>query len=213
MIKRSVRIPVLAAAASVALVASVATLNPAGAAPAKPGDGHRQLRHGLVPRNSISHGLPRALQQGLGGLPASVPNHGRYAFLLRLDTASTLATYRQNRPLGKSTAASAARSQFARIKARQADVVSALPSGSHVLYKSHSVLAGVAVTTDVHNYGALRNIAGVQAVYPIAPKSVSNSYAMPLQHAPQAWQAHGDLGENSTIAIIDTGIDYTHANL
>ena len=52
----------------------------------------------------------------------------------------------------------------------------------------------------------------MKAVYPIAPKKASNSYAIPLQGAPSAWQAHGDLGQNSTIGIIDTGVDYTHAN-
>ena len=50
-------------------------------------------------------------------------------------------------------------------------------------------------------------------VYPIAAKSPSNSYAVPLQNAPQAWKAYGDLGADSTVAIIDTGVDYTHANM
>jgi len=31
-------------------------------------------------------------------------------------------------------------------------------------------------------------------------------------HAPQVWATYGDLGANSTVAIIDTGIDYTHAD-
>jgi hypothetical protein len=35
---------------------------------------------------------------------------------------------------------------------------------------------------------------------------------VPLQQAPEAWTAHGDLGARSSIAIIDTGIDYTHAD-
>ncbi len=209
------RLPLVAVTAAVALVASVAPLDPAGAAPAPPvnrAGSHQQFRHQFAGRNSAGHGLPRVLEQGSAALPAGVPSHGRYAFLLRLGTRSTLSAYRRNAPQGKSTASAAAKSQFARIKARQAGVIAALPSRASVLYKTHSVLAGVAVVTDVHNYGALQAISGVQAVYPIAPKTVSNSYAMPLQHAPQAWQAHGDLGANSTIAIIDTGIDYTHAN-
>ncbi|HZC70561.1 MAG TPA: S8 family serine peptidase [Jatrophihabitans sp.] len=206
-------LPLLATAAAGALIASVTTLSPAGAAPMQRRDLHRPLRLESHVKNTMSHGLPRALEQGTAGLPATVPNHGRYAFLLRLNRASTLTAYRQNATRGKSTAAAVARTQYARIKALQTDVINALPGGSRVLYKAHSVLAGVAVMTDVHNYGAMHSIRGVQAVYPISPKSVSNSYAMPLQHAPQAWQAHGDLGANSTIAIIDTGVDYTHANL
>ena len=53
---------------------------------------------------------------------------------------------------------------------------------------------------------------GVEKIYPIAPKTPSNSYAVRLQKAPQVWQTYGDTGENSTVAIIDTGIDYTHAD-
>src|SRR6185437_10241786 len=50
-------------------------------------------------------------------------------------------------------------------------------------------------------------------VYPIAPKTPSLSYSSLLVHAPQAWSTYSDLGANSTIAIIDTGVDYTHADL
>jgi subtilisin family serine protease len=206
------RLPLVAAAAAVALVGSVVTLDPAGAAPAKPA-GNDRLSHHPGVLNSITHGVPRALQNR-SDLPAGVPHHGQYAFLLRLGTASTFATYRHNMPLGKATARTAAKSQFDRIKTAQASVISALPRGSHVLYKTHAVVAGVAVRTDVHDYGALQRIAGVAAVYPIAAKTISNSYAVPLVHAPQVWASAGnDLGQNSTIAIIDTGIDYTHANL
>jgi subtilisin family serine protease len=144
--------------------------------------------------------------------PDGVPKHGRYAFLLQLGTASTFATYRSHLAQGKAAAASEGRAQLHRIQLAQAGVVAALPAHSRVLYKTHSTLAAVAITTDVRNYRSLFDLSGVQAVYPIAPKSVSNSYAMALQHAPQSWQAHGDLGANSTIAVIDTGIDYTHAN-
>ncbi|MBE7163046.1 MAG: S8 family serine peptidase, partial [Williamsia herbipolensis] len=49
-------------------------------------------------------------------------------------------------------------------------------------------------------------------VYPIAPKKLTNSYAVPFQGAPQGWESAGDRGENATVAVIDTGIDYTHAN-
>jgi subtilisin family serine protease len=149
---------------------------------------------------------------GASGLPAGVPRRGRYAFLLQLDLGSTLTTYREHVSVGKAVAASESKAQLDRIKRAQADVASALPTGSRVLYRTHAAIASIAITTDVGNYRSLFGIRGVRNVYPIAPKLLSNSYAMPLQHAPQSWQAEGDLGANSTIAIIDTGIDYTHAN-
>ena len=50
-------------------------------------------------------------------------------------------------------------------------------------------------------------------VYPIAAKTPSNSYAVPLVRAPQVWQTYSDRGENATIAVIDTGVDYNHPDL
>jgi subtilisin family serine protease len=146
------------------------------------------------------------------GLPAGVPKKGSYAFLVKLDTESTAAAQRGARSRGASAARAAARAQLSRVTAAQNRVVAALPAKSRVLYRTHAVLPGLAVVTDVSNYPRLRGISGVTAVYPIAPKSPSNSYAVPLQGAPQAWKAFGDLGQNSTVAVIDTGIDYTHAD-
>jgi subtilisin family serine protease len=171
----------------------------------------------IKPHALSTKGITASTPRGLAGTPnatppAGVPSKGSYAFLLELNSQSTMAAYGGTASRGKAAASTAAKTQYSRIKTQQNGVVAALPRGSRVLYRTHSVLSGVAVYTDVHNYAALRRISGVQAVYPIAPKTASNSYAMPLQHAPLAWQAHGDLGANSTVAVIDTGIDYTHAN-
>ena len=68
------------------------------------------------------------------------------------------------------------------------------------------------MTSESADEADLEGLDGVSAVYPIAPKSLDNSYAMPLQGAPQAWTSTGALGQGTKIAVIDTGIDYTHAN-
>lgn len=167
---------------------------------------------------ALAGSRPRALAQkpkkGEPGaaLPAGVPTKGRYAFLLKLSTRSTGAAFQGALGKGKAAAKDAARSQRSAVTAAQNRVIGDLPAGSKVLYRSHAVLAGVSVITDVKNYQRLTRLAGVTAVYPISPKAPSNSYAVPLQRAPQAWEAHSNLGGHSTVAIIDTGIDYTHAN-
>ena len=155
---------------------------------------------------------PRLAEPGRSASLPSLPRSGRYAFLLELDTRSTMDAYGAAASSGRGAAAAAAKAQYQQVKADQDRVHAGLPAGSREIYRTHSVMAGLAVSTDVHNYAALRAISGVKAVYPIAPKTVSNSYAVPLVHAPQAWTAHGDLGQDSTVAVIDTGIDYTHAN-
>lgn len=159
----------------------------------------------------LQHGLPVSAVQSSQFV--GVPAQGSYGFLLRLSTESTAHAYYASLRAGKGPARAAAKIQYAAVREAEQRVVASLPSGSHVLYETHALLAGVGVYTDVHNLAALRSIAGVEAVYPIAPKKPSLSYSVPFVRAPQGWQAYSDLGGNSTIAIIDTGIDYTHADL
>lgn len=222
MIRRrmTARVPLIAASAVALLIASLTSTSSAAAAPAA----SRLAPAVTVPSHHLSTpGATGAKPRALGAKAASgtaepgqstgtgVPASGTYTFLLKLSAPSTLTAFRGAAPRGRAAASTAAKSQFAQVKSSQAQVTAALPRGSKVLYRTHSALAAVAVSTDVKNFSALKKIAGVQAVYPIAPKTASNSYAVPLQGAPQVWTAYGDLGQNATIAVIDTGIDYTHA--
>ena len=117
-----------------------------------------------------SAALPRSLV-GVDGVPAK----GSYAFLLKLKTVPTGVAYYANLPEGRTAASSAAHDQIARVQAAESRVISALPSGTHVLYQTHAVLSGVAVYTNVANVPALQRISGVAHIYPIAAKSLSNS--------------------------------------
>src|SRR5262249_19566579 len=118
-----------------------------------------------------------AKPRGLAGVPAK----GSYAFLLKLSAQATGRVYDATLARGQSAARAAARTQLATVHAAQRSVIAALPSGSHVLYATHAVLAGVAVYTKVANVTALQRISGVAAVYPIAPKTPSLSYSAYLQ--------------------------------
>ncbi len=161
-----------------------------------------------IPLSKAGGAMPRGLD--LKG----VPSKGNYAFLLKLKAEPTGVAYNAFRNVGKSAARTAAVNQLATVQAAQRSVIAALPSGTHVLYETHAALAGVAVYTKVTNVSALQRISGVAKIYPIAPKKPSLSYAVHLVKAPEVWATSdpGSLGENSTVAIIDTGIDYTHAD-
>ena len=212
---------VVAAATGALVLAGLATAGSTAARADDQGPGTPGLKTSGTKIPSVSDvrgSVPRGVgAQHIAGepgdtLPAGVPDHGRHAFLLQLDQRSTSAAYRGAIGRGKAAAHTAAKNQLSTVTSAQNHVVGDLPSGSRVLYRAHAALAGLAVVTDVDNYRKLTEISGVTAVYPISPKAPSNSYAVPLQHAPEAWQSYGDLGANSTVAVIDTGIDYTHAN-
>jgi len=149
----------------------------------------------------------------------ALPSSGRYAFLVKLNPLGTAAVFDRTKSAdGLSAAKREAASHLAVVRAAQDNLVShlsSLPGTSQVLYRTHAIMAGVAVVTDVKNFTRLGDLPGVAAVYPISPKAPDNSYAVPFQGAPAAWD--GDqygkyLGQGVVVADIDTGLDYTHAD-
>ena len=146
-------------------------------------------------------GLPRRS----GAAPSTVA-------LIVLRQPSTLSAYASARRAGRAEAAAASKARFARIKAAQAQVSKDLPRGTRVLYRTHALVAGLVVRVSKNALGRLRGVRGVARVVPIAPKRPANSYAVPLTGGATGWEAHGS-GQGASIAIIDTGVDYTHADL
>ncbi|MCZ2829513.1 S8 family serine peptidase [Modestobacter sp. VKM Ac-2986] len=147
---------------------------------------------------------------------AGLPDSGPASFFLRIDTPSTSQVYADALATGgQAEAADAARSAQPAVEAAADDVVSELPavaSGAEVLYTASTVVSGVAVSADAADYEALRTLPGVTAVLPITPKEISNTGAAAVVRAVDAWESLGNTGKDVSIGIIDTGIDYTHAD-
>ena len=150
--------------------------------------------------------------QGASASRVAVDRELPRTFLLKLEEASTVRTYRQNLDQGPRAAKAAARSQKSDVAEAQSEVIGDLPADSSVLYRTHSVLAAVGVSASAGDKPELEAIPGVSAVYPVAPKHRENAYAVPFQSAPAAWQSTGFLGQGQTIAVIDSGVDYTHSD-
>jgi len=74
-------------------------------------------------------------------------------------------------------------------------------------------LNGVKIEIDRNEVAALAALPGVVAVLPVLKHRPNNAVSVPFIGAPVVWQGTPRLrGEGVKIAIIDTGIDYTHAN-
>lgn len=71
---------------------------------------------------------------------------------------------------------------------------------------------GIKVQTTGNRLASLAALPGVIAVRRLQTYTPDNINAVPYIGAPAAWQTGGATGAGQTIAIIDTGIDYTHAN-
>jgi minor extracellular serine protease Vpr len=71
---------------------------------------------------------------------------------------------------------------------------------------------GIRVRASAARLASLAALPGVVAIRPLRTYKVDNTNAIPFIQAPTAWEASGATGAGETIAVIDTGIDYTHAD-
>ena len=131
--------------------------------------------------------------------------------MLELDTQSTSHAFRRARSRGVSPASAAIR-QGDRVEAIANEVSARLNVDTHVLYTSRVLYPGVAVRTTADKVRALARIPGVRAVHTMVPKSVDHAVSVPLTGANTTWTNPGGTGAGVTVGIIDTGIDYTHAD-
>jgi minor extracellular serine protease Vpr len=85
--------------------------------------------------------------------------------------------------------------------------------GGTVLSHLHHTINGMKVEINKADLDTLSGIPGVVEVLRVPKHELSNATTVPFIGAPQVWsQIPGFRGEGIKIAIIDTGVDYTHAN-
>lgn len=100
------------------------------------------------------------------------------------------------------------------LRQRQAPVAAQVRElGGTVLSSYQSAYNGIKVRISASGASALRDRPDVTAVRPVQRMSRDNSQGVPIIKAPTVWGgAAGVHGEGIKIAVIDTGIDYTHAD-
>ena len=100
------------------------------------------------------------------------------------------------------------------LKNKQAPVIAQIQSqGGQVLASYQVAYNGVKVRIKSRDAGKLASIPGVVAVRPLQLMKPYNVHGVPLIGAPEAWAGpNGVHGEGIKVAVIDTGIDYTHAD-
>ena len=101
----------------------------------------------------------------------------------------------------------------AELKGRQDAIVDDIGArGGQVLAQLQSAYNGVKVRisrADVAGLAALPNVIAVRGIQKFTP---GNATSVPYMGVPSVWESQGLTGDGIKIAIIDTGLDYTHAN-
>src|SRR3954469_14662424 len=84
--------------------------------------------------------------------------------------------------------------------------------GGSVLAQYQAAYNGIKVRISRDRLPQLATLPGVVAVRPLQLMKPNNVRGIPAVGAPNVWQNLGIHGEGVKVAIIDTGIDWTHAN-
>lgn len=86
-------------------------------------------------------------------------------------------------------------------------------AGGTILAQFQSALNGIKVQIAASKLSQLSSLSGVTALLPVHEDVLDNVTSVPYIGAPTVWDAPTNYrGEGIKIAVIDTGIDYTHAN-
>jgi minor extracellular serine protease Vpr len=111
--------------------------------------------------------------------------------------------------------AAAQKRQFARVKDQQAEVVGRarqLDANAVVLGSAQRALNAVMLRLEAKQLGALANSPDVERIQPVVDYELDLSETVPYIGATAAHDS-GFTGEGVRVAVLDSGIDYTHAAL
>lgn len=83
--------------------------------------------------------------------------------------------------------------------------------GGEIQAQMQSAYNGFQASLPADQLDAVATLPGVVAIHPVRTYSIDNAVSVPFLGVPQVWENTGYTGENVKVAIIDTGIDFTHA--
>jgi len=161
--------------------------------------------------------LPDAIASAVGPLDVFIQTDGEGALAASTDE--------RRQGASSATASSVAEDVAAKNEEMTQDVaadVTAADTDAHILYTSTYSVPGVAVTADAATLAQIAERPDVVKISRIVPQSIevpaadgatpSNGASDALTRAVDTWQQTGRTGKGVTVAVIDTGVDYTHAD-
>ncbi|MEU4803560.1 S8 family serine peptidase [Actinosynnema sp. NPDC023587] len=143
--------------------------------------------------------------------------HGRVTAFVELEAKPAVDTYQEKTSQGATKqqakdAAKATKNDTSKVVDSVVKDLKGKDAATKEVYRTANGVVGVVVTADADKVREIAQRADVKSVRTVVPKSRQNSSAVQLTNTLKVWQQYGRLGDDTRIGIIDTGIDYTHAD-
>jgi uncharacterized surface protein with fasciclin (FAS1) repeats/2',3'-cyclic-nucleotide 2'-phosphodiesterase (5'-nucleotidase family)/subtilisin family serine protease len=134
--------------------------------------------------------------------------------ILEFEEAPLAVAYAEEKANGRTMAAAAIESYHQRLLNAQTAVTPKIESlGATVIANYTAAYNGMQVLTPLNKLNELRALPGVKAIHRAPVHEPALGASVPLIGTTDVWNDFGYDGDGMVIAIIDTGIDYTHAAL
>ena len=157
----------------------------------------------------------RSEEAGLpdGFLPAAVRARqvGRYFVEMKVPSAASVAL-RARGTAGTSTSAPTQDAAKAAIRSQEGAIGQARSLGGQVIFRYGVLINAFSAKLSAQAAGQLAQRTDVASVQPVGIVRKHLTTSVPFIKAPEVWSTYGVRGEGMRVAVVDTGIDYTHAS-
>ncbi|HZZ97009.1 MAG TPA: S8 family serine peptidase, partial [Jatrophihabitantaceae bacterium] len=214
--------PIVAAANAGAAVGTTATSRHAAAQPAKKAAHARAGRVGQVVNKTHLLSTGKAAGHAAESKLVGFRHHGRQAIFVQLrgEGAAEISRHVLSRASGtaherRATAQSAVLDRRDVVQASASSVLAAakrVDGKTQRIFVVSNALPGIGMIADSAALKAIARRTDVVKVSPIVPKTAADAGSEPLIRAVNAWQNTHAFGAGVTVGVIDTGLDYTHAD-
>src|SRR6184192_3632385 len=168
----------------------------------------------LIPISAAAQSTGRPALKRAAGTPIAAAALGQLPRTVVLKMSGDPVALVRSRAPAKQLAPGQRESIERDLRARQDAIVPMIQNlGGKVLAQFQHALNGIKVRGTPEQIRSFAALPGVVAVEPVRTYHLDNAHSVPFIGGPQAWQGPPGLhGEHVRIAVIDTGVDYTHAN-
>jgi Subtilisin-like serine proteases len=183
-----------------AVIGAIALMLPSTAALAATGE------ESSSPKSS-SAGTRGEISEGI--TPRSVDADGRVTVIIEMKGDPVAVVQAEK---GRKLTASERSAVKGKLKKAQDSIRGSITGkGGKIQAQMQSAYNGIQAVVPATQLDAVADLPGVVAVHPVRTYELDNAVSVPFLGVPQVWEDTGYTGANVKVAILDTGVDYTHA--